>query len=107
MNSNFRAAVVAAKNFLLGANLQSLRLLSEPRRAVSYAGECLFLDRTLNSKRDIPQKPVWEVFAVSEQIPVLIYPEAASQWLCPIASYGVDLIGFMYVGPDRQAKENF
>lgn len=88
-----RTAAVAAKNFFLGANLTSFRLLLRPREAVYYAGECLFLDRALHPNGDIPPKPVWEVLGVTSDIPVLISPKGANQWLGSVASYGVDLIG--------------
>jgi predicted O-methyltransferase YrrM len=106
MTQNVRTAAIAARNLILGANLKSLHLLTKPRAAVHYAGECLFLDRVFHPGGDIPQKQIWEVFGVDSNIPVVISPMAANQWLC-MASYGVDLIGLCMLAQIVRPKKVF
>jgi hypothetical protein len=107
MKQTVRTAVIAARNLILGANLKSLHLLTRPRAAVHYAGECLFLDRALRPQSDIPQKPVWEVFGVGSEIPVVISPKAANQWFHAVASYGMDLIGLCMLAQIVKPKKVF
>jgi len=78
-----RTIAIAAKNMLLGGNLRCFRLA--PREAVSYASECLFLDRVLHPKDDLPQKHVWEVLGASDSISIAISP-AAAEWFGHLAS---------------------
>jgi hypothetical protein len=88
-----RTVLIAAKNLLLGANLKSLGLLTRPKEAVHYATECLFIDRTMHSSDDLPQRHPWLVFDVSSNIPIVLVPDAAGEWFKPMPSFGVDLVG--------------
>jgi predicted O-methyltransferase YrrM len=101
-----RTAAIAARNLILGANLKSLHLLTRPRAAVYYAGECLFLHRVQHPNGDIPQKEIWEVFGVNSEIPIVISPKAANQWFC-VASYGMDLIGLCMLAQIVKPKKVF
>lgn len=78
-----RTLAIAAKNLVLGGNLKCLGL--GPRRAVSYAGECLFLDRVLHGSGDLPQKHVWDVLGVSANLPIIISPAATTEWFGHLA----------------------
>ena len=85
-----RTLAIATRNLLLGGNLQCLRL--PLRKAVSYAGECLFLDRVLHAKGDLPQKHVWDLLGVSGNVPVTICPAATTEWFGEVASNGADMV---------------
>lgn len=86
-----RTIAVAAKSLILGGNLRCLRLA--PREAVSYAGECLFLDRILHGKQDLPQRHVWEVLGVSTSVSITICPTATTEWFGHLASStGADMV---------------
>lgn len=52
---------VAVRNFLLGGNLISLSLLFHPKKMIMYITENLFLFKTMNDKRGIPQKNVYKI----------------------------------------------
>jgi hypothetical protein len=94
----FTALLLAARNVVLGGNLISLGLWSQPRRLVNYANETLFLYRTFADQRGLPQKNVFEVLSASSDVlPIDIAVSApvwgpGEPWLREIASYGADLI---------------
>lgn len=88
-----RTAAIAAKNVLLGTNLSALKLLHKPQALVRYAGECLFMERVLNSTDGIPQRQVCEVFGHPENLDIWLNPHGASQWFLPSGSYTADLVG--------------
>jgi len=93
----FKAFLLAARNVILGGNLISLGLWSQPRRLVSYANESLFLYRTMAGKRGLPQKNVFEILPASEVVPIdlaVSTPDWAQgePWLRKIASYSADLL---------------
>jgi hypothetical protein len=89
--ASMRTLAIAARNMLLGGNVRSLRL--SPRRAVHYAGECLFLDRVMHSKRDLPQKHVWDALRVSSELSIKIRPDFSSDWFRDVGSYTADIVG--------------
>jgi hypothetical protein len=93
----FRAYWLAARNVILGGNLISLGLVSQPRRLVSYANENLFLYRTFAGKRGLPQKNVFEVLPAAEVVPIELAVSGpgwgrGEPWLHEIASYTADLV---------------
>jgi len=90
-----RDYAIAAKNFLLGGNLAALRLLNRPQTAVFYVGECLFIERLMSSSGDLPQRLIWDALGTSSEIPVILRPGAADEWVRGLASWQADLIALM------------
>lgn len=88
---NLREIGIVARNMILGANLESLAALRNPRMAAYYATECRFLYRCIFPSRGLPQKPVWEVLG-KDQVSVVLYGRAAADWFRPMASYTADLV---------------
>ena len=88
--STLHAYLIGLGNFFIGGNIKSLRL--PPGKAAAYAVECLFLDRVLHSNGDLPQKHVWEALGVSNNVPINICPNAASEWFRQVASYTADIV---------------
>jgi predicted O-methyltransferase YrrM len=90
-----REYAIAARNFLLGGNLSTLRFAKRPGAAVFYVNECLFTARLLNPNGDLPQRDVWDVLGSDSEIPVILKPALASDWFLAIASWQADLIALM------------
>jgi len=86
-----REIAVALRNVVLGANVESLLAMKEPRKAASYIWESRFLYKCIFPNGGLTQKPVWEVFE-ADRVPVVLYAGGAREWFRPAASYGVDLI---------------
>jgi predicted O-methyltransferase YrrM len=83
---------IVVRNTVLGATLESVAaFVGEPKAAVYYATECRFLYRALFPTRGLPSKPVWEALG-AEQVPVVLYGQAAGEWFRPVASFTADLI---------------
>jgi predicted O-methyltransferase YrrM len=87
---------IVLRNMVFGANLDSLLVLHDPRGAAQYVAESRFLYRCLFPNGNLPQKPVWE-FLGADQVPVLLYPDAAKEWFRPVASYAVDLVSMCMI----------
>jgi len=81
---------------ILGGNLDSLLVLTDPRAAVEYVAESRFLYRCIFPNGNLPQKPVWEVLG-ADQVPVVLYADAAKEWFRPVASYAVDLVSLCMI----------
>lgn len=86
-----REVGVVLRNVVLGANLESLFALGNPRGVAYYVGECRFLYRCIFPKNGFVQKPVWEVLE-ADRIPVVLYGGAQGEWFHAVASYTADLI---------------
>ncbi len=88
----FRESIIAAKNLLLGGNLETFGFLPTPVKAVGYVNECRFLARMLRPNGDLPQRNVWEVLNATSDIPVILHPIATRDWFTQVASLQADLI---------------
>lgn len=91
-----REIAIVLRNMILGGNLDSLLVLSNPRAAAQYVAESRFLYRCIFPNGNLPQKPVWE-FLGGDEVPIIIYPDAAKEWFRPIASYAVDLVSMCMI----------
>jgi predicted O-methyltransferase YrrM len=91
-----REIAIVIRNMLLGGNLDSLLVLNDPRAAVQYVAESRFLYRCIFPNGGLPQKPVWE-FLGADQVPVVLYSDAAKEWFRPVASYAVDLVSMCMI----------
>ena len=87
-----RTALVAARNVLLGSNLASSRLLSEPRTFLYYASEALFLLDAVRQRRGLPERNVAELFGAPEEIPIMLDGRSDAPWFGPVTSYLADLV---------------
>jgi predicted O-methyltransferase YrrM len=86
------ASLASLRNVALGGNARALRLAPRPRALVSYASECLFLDGTLNGRRRLPQRNVWEVLPPPADATIRLGNLGGDTWFGPLASYSVDLV---------------
>jgi predicted O-methyltransferase YrrM len=84
-----RTAWIACRNIGIGANLQSLRLLAQPRRMVTYASESLFLYRAMHG-RGLPEQSV-TTLAGGTPLNITLC-EALRDWNANGSSYALDLV---------------
>jgi len=56
-----KVGAISIRNILMGGNLVSVSLLRHPKKMIMYITECLFLFKTMNEKRGIPQRNVYKV----------------------------------------------
>jgi len=82
---------IVLRNMILGANIESLGALDNPRMAAYYVSECRFLYRCIFPDHGLPQKPVWETLG-ADQTSVVLYGQAAKEWFRPVASFTADLV---------------
>lgn len=86
-----RLAVGATRSVLLGANLASARLLTQPRRLVAYANDALF-QYQLSTGRRLPARTVFQRFPAEARSITLADPEGYT-WLRDEAPpFAIDLI---------------
>jgi predicted O-methyltransferase YrrM len=92
-------ALVVVRNIILGGNLASLTLLTRPRLWVTYVSECLFMWKTLDSRRGIPQKNVFEVLTAKDVETVRLgnLQVEQSAWFWPDPSYATDIISLCLI----------
>jgi hypothetical protein len=93
-NSKFegiRAAAVAFRNVVLGANASALALGS-PRAVVHYASEALFLRRALAGDRGLPELPVWRAFGAEGETAVRLANIENPSWPAVQPSFLADIV---------------
>jgi hypothetical protein len=86
-----RAAGIAIRNVLLGANLSALRLRS-PRRIVQYASDALFLRGTLARERGLPERNVWEVLGTGHVVAIRLANVVTPSWPDSQPAYLADVV---------------
>jgi len=92
-----QAGTVAFRNVVLGGNIVSLRLVSNPRKMIEYITECLFLYKAL-AGRGIPQRNVYEVLPSEDaQIIELADLNSGSAWFFWKASATVDIVSLCLI----------
>ena len=91
--------LVVVRNLILGGNLTSLTMVARPREMVSYVSECLFIWKTLNARRGIPQKNVFEVLPAHnvETIQLGNLQVNQSAWFWSFASYTTDIVSLCLI----------
>jgi predicted O-methyltransferase YrrM len=82
---------IVFRNLFLGGNVEAFLSLGDPRTAAYYVTECRFLHRCIFPNGDLPAKNVWEALGADE-VPVVLYGEAAKEWFRPMASFTADLV---------------
>jgi predicted O-methyltransferase YrrM len=97
-----REIAIAARNLVIGGNMKTLKL--KPREAVAYVNECLFIDRAMHPHGDIPQRNIWDVFGVKEDIFVTLRPDFAAYHFNAMPSYSIDLVGLCMLARSSTAK---
>ena len=88
-----RAALIAARNVVVGSNLSSLRLIRHPRKMVGYHGEALFLLDAFARRRGLPERHVLEVLPQGSPVSVRLGARTDSMWIRAATSYLADLVG--------------
>lgn len=87
-----KAAPIAGRNILLGANLASLTLAFQPRRWLHYCNSSLFMLRTLSGTRGLPQKQLWQVFPQLAGDVKFQLPRVEASWISPDPSFLADMV---------------
>jgi len=88
-----RAALVAARNAAVGANLSSLRLIRRPRKLVGYHAEALFLLDAFAQKRGLPERHVLDRLPQPEPVNIRLSNRTDTLWFRAVTSYLADLVG--------------
>src|SRR5882724_7357338 len=88
-----RAALVAARNAVVGANLSSLRLIRRPRKLVGYHAEALFLLDAFAQKRDLPERHVLDRLPQPAPVSIRLSNHTDTLWFRAVTSYLADLVG--------------
>lgn len=94
-----RTITIVLRNMILGSNIVSLTLLTNPRKMFIYIQENLFLYKTLNSKRGIQQKNVFEVLQAEnvEKIKLGNLDANGPTWFFSSSSYLADLVSLCLI----------
>ena len=94
-----KTTAVVLRNIILGANLISLSLIKSPRRMVKYISESLFLYKTLNDKRGLPQRNVFDAFAPASDVESdkLSNLRSGGTWFCTPSSSLADIISLCLI----------
>jgi hypothetical protein len=82
---------IVLQSMLLGGNIDAFLSLGDPRTAAYYVTESRFLHRCIFPNGGLPAKNVWELLGADE-VPVVLYGEAAKEWFRPMASFTADLV---------------
>ncbi len=89
---------VILRNLFLGSSSLSLSLLLHPKKMINYINESLFLYKTLNSKRGLPQKNVFEVLPTKNMESIKLGNlKFGRNWFLPSASYAVDVVSLCLI----------
>lgn len=93
ISQNIRTIAIILRNAIMGGNLAALSLLRNPRHAVAYMGESLFLYKAISSRRGIPQRNVFEVLPCEDVHAINLGRMRGNEgFFGPLASYTADLI---------------
>lgn len=88
---------VGLRNVVLGGNVVSLGLLSNPRKMLEYITDCLFLYKALTG-RGIPQRNVYEVLPGADtQIIELGNLNRGGAWFFAQPCYTVDIVSLCLI----------
>ena len=91
-------ATVAIRNIIWGGNLISLTFARRPKRMIGYVSEILFLYKTFNSKRGIPQRNVFEVLPSKNSANVKLGNlTSGGHWFGALASYTSDILSLCLI----------
>jgi predicted O-methyltransferase YrrM len=91
MRERLRAAAIALRNLILGANISALTIGS-PRGMVHYASEALFLRRALAGRRGLPEQQVWDAFGSTGDVAVRLANVDTPTWAAVQPSYLADIV---------------
>lgn len=84
---------VVARNLVLGGNLNSLALAKSPRKMLQYVSETLFLYKTFDSQRGIPQKNVFEVLPANNIQEIRLGSlKTGGTWFWSFSAYATDIV---------------
>jgi hypothetical protein len=99
LNQAIKTSAVVLRNIILGANVVSLSLIKSPRRMVEYISESLFLYKTLNNKRGLPQRTVFDAFVPEADVESIKLSNLKSggTWFCTTPSYLADIVSLCLI----------
>lgn len=92
LRQSLETARAVVRNLALGGNVAALSLAASPRRLLQYTAESLFLFRTLNDRRGIPQRNVFEVLGGRSVQEIELANLDGDTWFKPAASYTADIV---------------
>ncbi len=85
--------IVAARNFIQGGNLVSLRWVTNPRQLMAYNAETLFLYKTIAKRRGLTPCNVFEVLPAPESISLVLGTlKSNATWFGTVPSYSQDIV---------------
>ncbi len=87
----------AARNLALGGNLAALRLLGSPRKLLTYAGESLFLLRSITGRPGVMDSHVAAVLGAGPVRDITLANLDGETWLQTIPSYATDLVSLCLI----------
>jgi len=89
-----RYFLLTTKFFLLGFNLNSLRLLTNFRRMLKYVFENTFVFNAMSNNRSLRQKNIWEFKKLKKDTLDITLGNMAkgNSWFHGVTSYAVDII---------------
>lgn len=86
-------AGVALRNLLLGGNAVSLALAKNPKRMLHYVSETLFLYKTFNARRGIPQKNVFDVLTAHNVEEIRLGSlQTGGTWFWSFSAFASDIV---------------
>ena len=91
------AAAVVLRNTVLGGSLAAVSLLRQPRKALLFVNETLFLYQTFAGRRRLPQRPVLEAFGQCSTAEIRLARLPGKMWFHSLASYAIDLVSLCWV----------
>ena len=93
-----KAVITGLRNILLGGNLISLSLITTPRALISYITQNLFFFKSMNNRRNLPQKNVFEVLPGSANIQTITLGNLLSNtWFATSSSQASDISGLSLI----------
>lgn len=89
----FEIASVAVRNLFWGGNLVSLGLVRNPKKMLQYISETLFLYKTFDSKRGVPQKNIFDVLPADNVEDIRLGSlKSGGTWFWAFSAYATDIV---------------
>jgi predicted O-methyltransferase YrrM len=92
-----RTTAIAARNLAIGANLEALLEIRQPRMLAIQASELRFYGRAIRGRRGLPERNVFETLGAPDVAPVVLGHLQRQTWFHGSASYLADLISICLI----------
>jgi len=98
------AFLIAVRNIVLGGNLISLSMVSDPRKMLFYITQNLFFYKTFNCQRVIPQKNIFEVIPAADSEPITLGNLNSFTWFTTTSSPASDIVSLCLICKMKKPK---